>query len=233
MIEQSHAQFRKSSRVSNKTHFFFFPSEENRTGLLNISEHLTNATVKVKGFINRTTKGPTVCSFCIIFYIITSVSPKVFPSAEPRCFELWLSYFFFFFFRQQYLRTFPFLPVFVRAVNNEYSQVGENNLEMHKGNGVDRNPDFQIVLMSLCLSPSHGDTNLKNTSHFLNLPIFIQLCHAQSSASTSTNRADNQQHREQRVYHLSVLLFPPPPLFCKGHLLSKGNPVPEKVWVVE
>lgn len=75
---------------------FFFPSEENRTGLLNISEHLTNASVKVKGLINRTTKRPTVCSSCIIFYIITSVSPKVFPSAEPRCFELWLSFFFFF-----------------------------------------------------------------------------------------------------------------------------------------
>lgn len=66
----------------------------------------------------------------------------------------------------------------------------------------------------LCLCPyvsrAHRNTNLKSTSHFLNLPIFIQLCHAQSSASTSTNRADNQQPREQRVYHLSVLLFPPP-----------------------
>lgn len=143
----------------------------------------------------------------------------------------WTLAFLFFFFKQQYLRTFPFLPVFVRAVNNVYSQVGETNLEMHKGSGVDRNPDFQTVLMSLCFSCAHRNTNLKSTSHFLNLPIFIQLCHAQSSAST--NRADNQQHWEQRVYHLSVLLFPLPPLFCKGHLLSKGNPVPEKVWAVE
>lgn len=74
---------------------FFFFSEENRTGLLNISEHLTNATVKVKGFINRITKRPTVCSFCIIFYIITSVPPKVFPSAEPDVLNFGFPIFFF------------------------------------------------------------------------------------------------------------------------------------------
>lgn len=35
-----------------------------------------------KRFINRITKRPTVCSFCIIFYIIISVSPKLFPRSQ-------------------------------------------------------------------------------------------------------------------------------------------------------
>lgn len=200
---------------------FFFSQRGKQDRFVKHFRALDKCYCESKRFRKQNNK-ETVCSFCIIFYIITSASPKVFPSAEPRCFELWLS--FFFFLRKQYLRTFPFLPIFVRAVNNEYSQVGENNLEMHKGSGIDRNPDAQIVLMSLCFSLAHKNTNLKNTSHYLNFPIFIQLCHAQSNASTSTNR--------DSLSSLSAFI-PPTPLFCKGHLLLKGNPVSEEVWVVE